>query len=274
MRFYVCSDNRMDWKLFQSKQAGGIVLSEDWLTMTLYLALSYDWTAPAPILSESGYYFSTEYALTLADALEEASVDLRNRRRGETCSWMEHIIAFCRKGAFFMIADDAEPLSSSSSQDYVLPSDQVSMVADNDRGGLVVYASRRGLTFARGSTFSGIKSADFETEGSKNGRITFEATTIIPPISYLSPIRGITAAQADIPVVYYGKILKVPGRLMGAAQVKMTTDPKTFLRTLPDEVPYPNGVIERYEIRDIDTGDLMVMWRVPYIKKRRSALSG
>ena len=41
-------------------------------------------------------------------------------------------------------------------------------------------------------------------------------------------------------------------------------DLPSLLRPQDGSVPADHGPLERYEVRDIDTNDVLVMWRIPY----------
>lgn len=98
-------------------------------------------------------------------------------------------------------------------------------------------------------------------------------------LSYKSTIRGITSGEREDPVVYFGKIVRVPCDVwMQAITGKIgsteweradpTIDIARHIKDRRDEAPVPAGIIERYEVRDVDNGDLLVMVRIPYCVRR------
>ena len=94
-------------------------------------------------------------------------------------------------------------------------------------------------------------------------------------LSYTSTIRGITSSEREDPVVYFGKIVRVPcdvwmqaitGKIGSAEweQADPTMDIDRVIKDRENEMPVSGGTIERYEIRDVANGDLLVMVRIPY----------
>ena len=87
----------------------------------------------------------------------------------------------------------------------------------------------------------------------------------------LSTIRGRANLSAEPRMVYYGVVRRIP-------RPEFDADPEealhrhdfgklaSLLRPRESEVPARTGPIERYEVRDIDTNDVWVMWRVPYAR--------
>ena len=69
---------------------------------------------------------------------------------------------------------------------------------------------------------------------------------------------------------YYGRVNRIPWR-------EYENDPYAFLhrdliedfpsllRAYGGAMPAPGGPLERYQVRDVDTGDVLVMWRLPYL---------
>ena len=94
-------------------------------------------------------------------------------------------------------------------------------------------------------------------------------------LTYQSTIRGITSCDQEHPIVYYGKIVRVPRSVymkvvagkIGPTEWERadpTMDIDCCIKDLEDGIPVSGGIIERYEVRDIDNGDLLVMVRIPY----------
>ena len=88
---------------------------------------------------------------------------------------------------------------------------------------------------------------------------------------YYQPVRhGLNNASGDKPIVYYGKAYRVPRSAHGTLQqLEWEIPPKELPMPIKrdDGVsvhPVQGAVIERFEIVDRDTGDLWVMYRVPY----------
>lgn len=89
-------------------------------------------------------------------------------------------------------------------------------------------------------------------------------------VFYLSVGRGITNPDGSRPVAYFGKVYRIPRSEHGTLRQlewEMTPDDLLADMTRPDGVPIehvPDGVVERFEIYDQDSGDVWVMYRVPY----------
>lgn len=91
------------------------------------------------------------------------------------------------------------------------------------------------------------------------------------PTVYYQPVRhGLSNAAGDKPIIYHGKAYRVPRSAHGTVQQLEWEIPP---RELPTPItrddgvsvyPVEGAVIERFEIVDRDTGDLWVMYRVPY----------
>jgi len=88
-------------------------------------------------------------------------------------------------------------------------------------------------------------------------------------ILYQSTIRGKASDKGDM--VYFGKIYRVPraayGKMEQAVLDGLETDPEDLLIDIGDAEPVQGAIIERYEVFDQDTEDILVMWRIPYRKK-------
>ena len=90
-------------------------------------------------------------------------------------------------------------------------------------------------------------------------------------VHYQSTIRGRANPSAEPRMLYYGVVLRIPRQEYCAdpAEALRRHDVGTLaslLRPRGSEVPARTGPIERYEVWDIDTSDVWVMWRVPYAR--------
>lgn len=84
---------------------------------------------------------------------------------------------------------------------------------------------------------------------------------------YYSTIKGVESEEKD--VFYLGRVYRIPEKAYGTEKhLQYEIDPQDLLKDLGDLEPIPGGTIERYEVRDINTGDVHVMYRVPYRPKK------
>ncbi len=91
-------------------------------------------------------------------------------------------------------------------------------------------------------------------------------------VYYQSTSRGQANPDGPPNVVYFGKTYRIPKRDAGDgyAQRKWEVDPAHLAKPiqLPGSgvqyAPIPGAIIERHEVLDTDTGDLLVMWRIPF----------
>jgi hypothetical protein len=89
---------------------------------------------------------------------------------------------------------------------------------------------------------------------------------------YQSTMRGKASDKDDL--LCFGKVRRIPRADFGyPSMLKWEPDPGDLLtdmeavdgsRTLE---PVPGAFMERYEVIDQGTGDVWVMWRIPYQKK-------
>ena len=91
-------------------------------------------------------------------------------------------------------------------------------------------------------------------------------------ILYVPSDTGITQKQTDREMHYFGLISTIP--IQGYPfniprhDVRMA-DLFTVLKdNTRDLIPLEDGIIERYEIQDINTSNVHVMYRVPYVYLR------
>lgn len=91
-------------------------------------------------------------------------------------------------------------------------------------------------------------------------------------IAYQSTVRGISRKETeklgkDIGFVYYGIVFTIPFEDFPDTVLEFEPSFENLLTEFNDCIPMPGGIIERHEIVDINTGDVHVMLRVPYIAK-------
>ena len=85
---------------------------------------------------------------------------------------------------------------------------------------------------------------------------------------YTSPQKGITQARTRESLRYYGKVIRIPREELGkASALTYDADPEELLQDLKDAEPVLGGIVEQYEVVDMETGDLLIMLRVPYRQK-------
>lgn len=96
--------------------------------------------------------------------------------------------------------------------------------------------------------------------------------TVNVHVHYWSTVRGITQGTSEEDIVYFGKAFTIPAEAYVSPEghVKHEVEPETLLQDRADWEPVPDGVLERYEVRDSDTEDVVVLYRMPFRKKRQS----
>ncbi len=87
-------------------------------------------------------------------------------------------------------------------------------------------------------------------------------------ILYWSTVRGLANQEGGPATLFCGKVYRIPredfGTQQGLNHEKMPEDIIEEIRnSRPDIDPFSSGTIERYEIFDVDTGDILVMYRIP-----------
>jgi len=84
---------------------------------------------------------------------------------------------------------------------------------------------------------------------------------------YQSAARGITAERSDRDTLYYGFVLRIREEDVGTP-AQLEAEETALNRHLATQIegmaPAVGAVIERYEVFDPDTGDMLVMMRFPY----------
>ncbi len=91
------------------------------------------------------------------------------------------------------------------------------------------------------------------------------------PVWYLSTVRGINNREREKPLMtYFGTTYRVPREIHGTdEQLKHEQTSDDMMQTVTDYdgtiwTPALGEPIERYECRDLETGDVLVMYRVAY----------
>ncbi len=87
-------------------------------------------------------------------------------------------------------------------------------------------------------------------------------------ILYWSTVKGLANKDGGPATIFYGKVYRIPREDFGTQRhFNHEKDPKDIIEEIrnsrPDLDPFSSGPIERYEIFDVDTGDILVMYRIP-----------
>lgn len=87
------------------------------------------------------------------------------------------------------------------------------------------------------------------------------------PLHYYSTIRGVESTDGDL--VYVGLVFRYPiDEIMGDSEMlhqEVEAEQAAinrYLANLPGDSEV-SEVFERYEVRDIDANEIVVMWRIP-----------
>ncbi len=91
-------------------------------------------------------------------------------------------------------------------------------------------------------------------------------------IAYQSTVRGVSRRKVEelgkeIGFVYYGVVFSIPKEDFPEKLDELEPSFESFMSEFDDCTPMPGGMIERHEVVDVNTGDVHVMYRVPYIEK-------
>ena len=92
-------------------------------------------------------------------------------------------------------------------------------------------------------------------------------------VLYNSTIRGVTQRELNSEdIVYIGIFIRIPKRnIRLIAEIELGIDHEKLMENISvDGFTYEyvhDGILERVEIRERDTGDLLAFWRVPFRKK-------
>ena len=94
-------------------------------------------------------------------------------------------------------------------------------------------------------------------------------------VYYQSTVRGITEKELDTEeIVYNGIVVRIPEEDFPEDMVKYEPDIQELFQDIERHgyiYEYvPGGVVERYEIREIGSGDCIALWRVPFRLKDRA----
>lgn len=91
-------------------------------------------------------------------------------------------------------------------------------------------------------------------------------------VHYFSTVNGFAGRDS----VYYGFTVKVPKDDFDKAAQSASEEMQkfeAFLANLPKDLEAAEP-IERYETRDIETGELLIMWRLPIREKKSDSRPG
>ena len=90
-------------------------------------------------------------------------------------------------------------------------------------------------------------------------------------IAYYSTTKGVTQQQTDASMVYHGKIFRIPKPLFDEeVDVDFDKEIGELVQEIQEKGLEPlldETTIERYETRDIESGDVWVMYLVPCAEK-------
>lgn len=89
-------------------------------------------------------------------------------------------------------------------------------------------------------------------------------------VYYQSTDRGLESPCGEHAIRYFGQVFRIPRSAHGTLQqLEWEPSPSELRHTIANEYDRPirpmlRGVIERFEVVDRDSGDVWVMYRVPY----------
>jgi len=91
-------------------------------------------------------------------------------------------------------------------------------------------------------------------------------------IAYQSTVRGVSRRENEKlgkynDFVYRGIVFSIPQEDFPEKLHEYDFPFETFIKEFDECIPMPGGIIERHEIFDVNTGDVHVMYRVPYVVK-------
>jgi len=90
-------------------------------------------------------------------------------------------------------------------------------------------------------------------------------------VHYLSSVKGITGESGN-GLIYKGIVFRIPADSVGSAKqidFEEMYDPLLIFKPHDGSEPAFDLPIERYEIWDIETGEMVVMYRMPYREIKR-----
>jgi hypothetical protein len=108
-----------------------------------------------------------------------------------------------------------------------------------------------------------------DCDGLTSPKVKHPETNKNGQIFYMPSNAGFTQKQTDSEIHYFGLVSKIP--FIGYPYNIFNHDIQiadlfTVLNyNSRDMIPMENGIIERYEIQDINSFDVHVMYRVPYV---------
>ena len=86
-------------------------------------------------------------------------------------------------------------------------------------------------------------------------------------VAYYSTTQGVTGQQSSTPMRYFGKVHRIPKALFSEdGDVDFTAEIGALVEEVRNNGVEPileNATVERYEVEDIENGDVWVMYRVP-----------
>jgi hypothetical protein len=89
-------------------------------------------------------------------------------------------------------------------------------------------------------------------------------------VFYQSIDRGLSNPHGDKAISYFGRVFRIPKSEHGTLrQLEWELNPQELLQSpavdddAPPTQPLADGIIERFEVIDQETGDIWVMYRVP-----------
>ena len=90
--------------------------------------------------------------------------------------------------------------------------------------------------------------------------------SVVRELWYCSTVRGISNVQPEKDIVYYGAVIRIPYSKVGTdEQDEYEVDPTSLYSAIREKgEPVSGGIIERYEVFDVATQDLIIMFRIPF----------
>ncbi len=96
------------------------------------------------------------------------------------------------------------------------------------------------------------------------------ATEAKPAMHYFSRVKGISGGFED-GILYRGVMFRVSAECAPGSKEHLAIedmyDPLVIFQPDDESEPLPGGTIERYEVFDIETRGMIVMYRMPYREK-------
>jgi hypothetical protein len=86
-------------------------------------------------------------------------------------------------------------------------------------------------------------------------------------VAYYSTTKGVTQQKTGAPIVYHGKVFKIPKALFSEdGEIDFEKDVGELIQEIREEGLEPvldEATVERYETWDTGSGDVWIMYRVP-----------